>query len=51
VDENQGNFIYEFSMDEWMIFYMNINKFFMDEKLNFDGMKLIHVITVVKKTL
>ncbi len=51
MDENQGNFIYEFSMDEWMIFYMNVDKFFMDEKLKFDGMKLIHVITVVKKTL
>ncbi len=51
MDENQGKFIYGFSMDEWMIFYMNIDKFFMDEKLKFDGMKLIHVITVLKKTL
>jgi len=32
-------------------FYMNMDKFFMDEKLKFDGMKLIRVIIVVKKTL
>jgi hypothetical protein len=30
-------------------FYMNMDKFSMDEKLKFDGMNFIHVITVVKK--
>jgi hypothetical protein len=34
-------------MDEWMIFHMNMDKLFMDEKLKFDGMKFIHVIMVV----
>ncbi len=31
MEEYQRNFIYKFSMDEWMIFYMNMDKFFMDE--------------------
>jgi hypothetical protein len=50
MDEYQRNFITEFSMDEWMIFYMDMDKYFMDEKLKIDGMKLVHVITVVKTT-
>jgi len=50
MDEYQRNFINEFSMDEWMIFYMDMDKYFMDEKLKIDGMKLVHVITVVKTT-
>jgi hypothetical protein len=29
---------------------VNMDKFFMDEKLKIDGMKFIHVITVAKKT-
>jgi hypothetical protein len=29
---------------------VNMDKFFMDEKLKIDGMKFIHIIIIVKKT-
>jgi hypothetical protein len=33
-----------------LFFLMNMGKKIMDEKLNFDGIKFIHVITIVKRT-
>jgi hypothetical protein len=44
------NFICEFSINEWMIFFNEHGQIFMDEKLNFDEMKFIHVIAISKRT-
>jgi hypothetical protein len=43
MDEYLRKFICDFSMDDY-------GKKFMDEKLNFDGMKFIHLITIAKRT-
>jgi hypothetical protein len=36
-------------MDEWINFFDEYGKKLMDEKLNFDGIKFIHVITIAKR--
>jgi hypothetical protein len=33
-----------------MNFFNEYGQIFMDEKLNFDGMKFIHVITIARRT-
>ncbi len=51
INEYPRNFICEFSMDEWINSFDEYGKKLMDEKLNFDGIKFIHVITIAKRTL